>query len=84
MMLGYIIFFTYVLVSLYFLLLFLLEFFTHLNSKIHGYTPPEIPMYYRHCPPPPPEYYWRLEYLESLPLENEVNNPQRRNAPLKN
>jgi hypothetical protein len=81
---GYVILISCVTVFLYFFLLYLIEFFTHLNYKIHSYTPPQVPMYYRYCPPPPPKYYLRLEYLESLPDEDEVSLPNKISTPLKN
>lgn len=69
---GYLLLFACGTVFLYFFLLYIVEFFAQLNYKIHRYTPSEVPMYYRNCPPPPPQYYFRLEYLESLPEENRV------------
>lgn len=74
---GYLLFISCTAVFVYFFVLYLINFLTHLNYRIHGYTPPEVPMYYQDCPPPPPEYYLRLEYLESQPENVDVPQPSK-------
>ena len=81
---GYLLLIPCVIVFIFFFLLFVMEIFTELNYTFHRYTPPPLPMYYRHCPPPSPQYYLRLEYLESLPEEDEVHTPNKIYTHLKN
>lgn len=58
----------------YFFILYVIEFFTELNYKFHGYNPPPTPKYYLHCPPPPPRYYLNREFLHSLESDNNVDH----------